>query len=339
MMKNSKNEIKKFIIVDLFSGTYNINNYGHELFNEFPNALDGRYYGYVPDLDNPNIDKLGAKKTDSYVDNILVIFVKKITAKNTNRIITGFYPNARVYRKKVSGEKINRSFPDKDGNIKHASYSLESDQYIKIDLTDSFIIETKKYNPYMFRKQRVYSGNYDNLDNKILEFIDKYMQNDMEDDLSFQRSVEKSFEASTDTIINASLTPVKEEVRETTNLVRRDPRLTKSALKKANYKCEIDQNHLTFIDLKGNSFMEGHHLIPVTLNNSNDIWKRFSRNIDCLENIVSLCPNCHRKIHFSNPSERKEMIVNLFNLRKDKLSEVEIKITLDQLLIMYGISD
>jgi len=45
---------KKMFIVDLNTGSYNKSNKGYELYNLEPNKIDGRYYGYVPDADNPN---------------------------------------------------------------------------------------------------------------------------------------------------------------------------------------------------------------------------------------------------------------------------------------------
>jgi 5-methylcytosine-specific restriction protein A len=66
--------------------------------------------------------------------------------------------------------------------------------------------------------------------------------------------------------------------------------------------------------------MEGHHLVPM------EYQHLFTNSLDVTTNIISLCPNCHRKIHYGEPLERIEMATKLHNLRKLDL-EVMFKIT------------
>lgn len=99
----------------------------------------------------------------------------------------------------------------------------------------------------------------------------------------------------------------------------RDPKIRDLALKKTNYKCELDNSHQTFI-YKGIQFMEGHHLIPM------EYQHLFINSLDVVSNIISLCPNCHRKIHYGEPLERIEMATKLYNIRKLDL-EAMFKIT------------
>ena len=49
-------------------------------------------------------------------------------------------------------------------------------------------------------------------------------------------------------------------------------------------------------------FVEVHHLIPMEKQND------FEDSLDVPENIVALCPNCHRKIHLASKSEKQPMI-------------------------------
>ena len=76
--------------------------------------------------------------------------------------------------------------------------------------------------------------------------------------------------------------------------VSKSARVSKYALRKAGYKCEADKCHATFNTAKGVQYMEGHHLIPCTTSNAVAFYEKFSVNIDCPENIVCLCPTCHR---------------------------------------------
>ena len=77
--------------------------------------------------------------------------------------------------------------------------------------------------------------------------------------------------------------------------------------------------------------MEAHHLIPIS------VCKEFSTNIDIPENIVCLCPSCHREIHHGEESER--MISELYEERKEALEKKNIKLSdgLKKLLNYYGI--
>ena len=238
---------RKFMIVDLFSGSYNINNYGHELFNEVANTINCRYYAYIPDYDNPNIDKLGANKWDDFIDNILIIFVKKISQNDNNRIVTGIYPSARVHRKFISNDKLNRNFLDKDGLIKTASYSVESDTYIPADFNHPFKITINNFNNKMFRKQRIYSGTYPKLDYQILEYVNRLIgTNYIDDDFNLQEDIQKTSIATTKQISQAPNEEPVEDAISKSRVLRKNPQISKSAIVKAEYKCEYDDTHKTF---------------------------------------------------------------------------------------------
>ncbi|MDA5605118.1 HNH endonuclease [Enterobacter sp. PI-10] len=89
----------------------------------------------------------------------------------------------------------------------------------------------------------------------------------------------------------------------------RDVSKAKQALIRENYHCELDLSHKTFISpISGNPFMEAHHLIPL---HSQDYFKT---SLDNPLNIVSLCPNCHKMIHFG-PRENKIEALNILYLR------------------------
>lgn len=116
----------------------------------------------------------------------------------------------------------------------------------------------------------------------------------------------------------------------------KNPLIGKVAVKKAKYKCENNIIHETFISSHTQKpFMEAHHLIPISLQDV--MWKRFGVNIDCEENIVSLCPNCHRAIHYSEKETKKALIEKLYNIQKTKLHNIGLNITLNELIKIYGI--
>lgn len=69
---------------------------------------------------------------------------------------------------------------------------------------------------------------------------------------------------------------------------RRDPDVVAEALYRAEGFCEKCKEKAPFIKRSnGEPYLEVHHIIPLS-----------QGGLDSLENVISLCPNCHRKIHF-----------------------------------------
>ena len=103
-----------------------------------------------------------------------------------------------------------------------------------------------------------------------------------------------------------------------------------TALKDAEFKCELDESHKTFISYKTEMpFMEAHHLIP--MENQGD----FKYSIDVSENIICLCPNCHRSFHNSVDETKLKLITKFLNKRKVLLKEREITINQEKLSEYY----
>lgn len=115
-----------------------------------------------------------------------------------------------------------------------------------------------------------------------------------------------------------------------------NPILGKIAIKRANYLCEFNGLHETFISKRtGRNFVEGHHLVPVS--SQIEIWNKYSVNADCVENIISLCPNCHRAIHYGDNETKKKMIELLFNLRKTEFRSLGLNIDVEEVKKMYDV--
>ena len=101
-----------------------------------------------------------------------------------------------------------------------------------------------------------------------------------------------------------------------------------------NYLCEYDNEHITFNAKTNNrNYVEAHHFIPFSERN------RFEVSIDVVENIVCLCPNCHRKIHLAVDDERKSFIEKLFSNRREKLEKIGVNFDLDTLFKIYRINN
>ncbi len=110
----------------------------------------------------------------------------------------------------------------------------------------------------------------------------------------------------------------------------RKPKYSKEALVKAQYKCEHDNSHKTFTHpATGKNFMEAHHLIPM------EFQEYFVNSIDFPENIISLCPNCHRAIHKADFNEIEKMITTFCGKRLDSLKKRGIKVSLKKIISYY----
>lgn len=104
------------------------------------------------------------------------------------------------------------------------------------------------------------------------------------------------------------------------------------AKKRSHWECDLNNNHFTFINKSdGNPYMEGHHLIPMS------VQDYYEHTLDFADNIVCLCPNCHRKIHYAEDEQKKELLEVLFNKQKNKYSNFKININFKDLLTFYEI--
>ena len=61
---------------------------------------------------------------------------------------------------------------------------------------------------------------------------------------------------------------------------------------------------------------------------------RFDKCLDIPRNIICLCPECHKKIHFSNDETIKENVIKLFMKHRDLFRIYEID-SLDEILKDY----
>ena len=119
--------------------------------------------------------------------------------------------------------------------------------------------------------------------------------------------------------------------------------IKQAALEKYGYKCFFDyfatdeKEHLAhelnyFKTKKDLTYLEGHHMIQ--MENS----KFFEKDVDIVENIVPICPNCHRKIHNADKGTIMKML-NLYYNNSDKRELIRkgIFVDIETLARFYGI--
>lgn len=117
-----------------------------------------------------------------------------------------------------------------------------------------------------------------------------------------------------------------------------NPILGKIAITRAYYTCEHNHDHITFESNRTHKlYMEAHHLVPVA--NQREIWEKFGKNVDCVENLVSLCPNCHKAFHYGTKTVKSSMIDSLFDKIVHKYRAIGFNITKDEVKQLYGIDD
>lgn len=108
---------------------------------------------------------------------------------------------------------------------------------------------------------------------------------------------------------------------------RRNPEKAKKSIVLANYKCDLDKSHVSFIANIGKPYMEAHHLIPLSTQDY------FDNSLDVDANIVCLCPNCHRKLHYG--ANKTNDLRKLFSQRIENLKKSGIDISFEQLIELY----
>jgi 5-methylcytosine-specific restriction protein A len=326
---------KPFVIVDLYAGRWVMSKIGHECFNFDPNPVDGKYYGYCPPYGNMDITRLGAGKKDEYIDNVMVIYTQKVSG-SANREIIGFTDSARIYRQGIIDPTLGRRIPE-DGKEVDCSYCIISDNLYDLkEYPVKYIIRSAEYSSSLFRGQRVFKGKHPDLDKEVISYLKRYLK-DMsdEDSLVFQRFIQEEDvyegEASSD---GWSKEP-QFAVSGGSKAVSKNAHISKLALLHAGYKCAADASHSTFNTSKGVRYMEGHHLIPCTYSNAVRFWEERKRNIDCEENIVSICPTCHRRVHFGSREEKEAILRVLYDKQIEKLRSVNLGISFEELLSFY----
>ena len=110
----------------------------------------------------------------------------------------------------------------------------------------------------------------------------------------------------------------------------RDPKNSKQAIALAENRCEYDNSHKSFIKKSNKTtYMEAHHIIPMSAQG-----KRFIKSgLDVPANIVSLCSECHNRIHYGE--DGMKIVEKLFNDRKERLEKCGLSISIEELYKCY----
>lgn len=111
----------------------------------------------------------------------------------------------------------------------------------------------------------------------------------------------------------------------------RSPIVSATAIRNANFLCEIDETHWTFISkAKKQKYVEAHHLIPMCQQN------KFEFSLDVVANIISVCATCHRMLHFGVADEKRILLKSLLRKRREGLRARAITVKDEAFFAFYG---
>ena len=92
--------------------------------------------------------------------------------------------------------------------------------------------------------------------------------------------------------------PNKREIVATT--YERNPKIAELAKRMANGKCRLCGKKGPFKDNFGRPFLETHHVKWLSKGGK-----------DSIDNIVALCPNCHRKMHYLEDKQDRDRLTRI----------------------------
>ena len=73
----------------------------------------------------------------------------------------------------------------------------------------------------------------------------------------------------------------------------RDPAIKAFAKRRSQYRCEMpDCHYVGFAKPNGELYIEVHHIVPLATEGG-----------DIISNVAALCPNCHKKAHYSTMTD------------------------------------
>ncbi len=97
--------------------------------------------------------------------------------------------------------------------------------------------------------------------------------------------------------------------------IKRNSKLIDDIKIRDNFKCVVDNNHISFLSNDKN-YVEGHHIIPMYQQ------KNYNFEVDVVDNIVSLCPNCHKEVHLAD--DKTTVLKNLYEQQNSFMSRNQI---------------
>lgn len=184
------------------------------------------------------------------------------------------------------------------GNTDFLNYYETLSIYEIFDVVVEVVRKKSSHNRFNFWRMK---GNESRPHESILsslEWLSEYEQNSSFDKLSKEKELSKySF-----TFLQKGIVKFK-----------RNPFLPAIIKEASNFSCEACLRPTFLNKANGKMYVEAHHIIP--LQHYSSMEKK--AKLDVLENMISLCPNCHAEAHQGISNKDSEVIKKMFK----KISE------------------
>lgn len=105
-----------------------------------------------------------------------------------------------------------------------------------------------------------------------------------------------------------------------------NPSIMNEILEETGDICFFNEEHDSFLSYSESGSVEGHYIIPLSLNDS------FDGDLDCKENLIALCPHCLNAMTYAT-NDFKEVLLKLI-LKKNK-NFAKFKLSLEDLEEIY----
>lgn len=199
--------------------------------------------------------------------------------------------------------KISKLLKD-DKKIENSIYDIES-----VDELKELINHVSKNQEYIGLNKR---GN--NMYSAGLNHFYKFVSGEKFKDLSAR--------------IDILDVPVKKTEKRVmmSKLVDRSNIIRNQVIEASGHQCEYDNSHISFIQEKNKlQYVEAHHIIPLKFQD------KFENSLDVYANVISLCPNCHRRIHYGLNNDVKNMLFKIYDGRITRYKNSGINISINDI--------
>lgn len=312
--------------------------------------LSGRYF----DTTNQPLVEI-EKVINSYNGDIIRDAMEVLQDKNNNRLFFAmvFYNPAELKALDFAYELLQNKNFDNDGIRYLQELVADKDSIIAKRITTAGSIGNFRsdvatvLNYHLFKLAAQQCSD----DSKYEEVIEKYIESVFDAGLNVYFGLENKEEILKLLLDKKNLRILKDifefasGIKFDNNLVRKRDRknIKHEAFEKYGYKCFFDcfatdeQEQLAhelnyFHTKKQRVYLEGHHMVQ--MENS----KFFEKDVDVVENIIPVCPNCHRKLHNANSEVVLRMLNTYYNnSNKKDLIRKGIFVDIDTLARFYGI--
>lgn len=266
-------------------------------------------------------DKYGTKVGKEKVQQVADKLRRSISLANLK---TSFENNISL----KSNGNLGRGY--EYGNIYASYYAMDA------EFTDSKLSSSLKEFIELYKQLKLIINNrdFDKLVTDILHQEEGLFLETPEDEQQFQNSINTDNEELQTQFVKDSPKSIPEPIVNKQGNVSwaRNSKVASNTLLQANYKCEYNPEHTSFISAKtGKMYCEVHHLIPMSLQGNIEI--KYSLDVEA--NTVCLCDTCHKIVHLGIREEREKIIRKLYKDREERLAEAGILISLPLLLSYY----